>query len=901
MNIRKTVKKIAALVAGTTMVGATIMGATALDLSDYPAPFVANGVFDGKIVVGANAATSDVVGAIDLAASLQAEATSISEISIPGTAGTATVVGDSAEFKTGSDIVRIGEQIGDVKETFTANDLEALKTGVFDTGESSTPIKQYLKFDNTTASIVYEQDDDDITADFLKFDDSSFMFEYHLEFTEGAVSDIESGGVLEDYESEVLTIIGAPFTIVDADRNSGDGIDLTLLGGEVADTLRDGETKTYTIKGVDYEVTAVFIASDDQSAKLSVNGLLTKELEEGETDVLGADVTVGVQEILTNQREGIVEFYLGANKLELTDSSYTDGAYAEETVKVGGERIDNAWLDIKATNSTADDELTLNYIKYKVEADDDIWVPAGKGLKEFLEEPEAMITGTWDVTYAGLMKTGVTTIKVDAVSDHSYDFEFENIVGDEYDFPLVTNKDGTYKYGDDDDDLLFEEPSTIGSPAGLDNETFISDDDYFVVSDGATSLTGDTRVSNIMRYKSISTGDNTVTFADLAGDTIVVSFTGTPGADATGELIVAGKSHDFWVGNESATASEDYALAMDLDGSGALDSAEVFLVARGGAIIDLGDQTFSLGAGKDNLTNPETASEGNTVINITTPTDNFDESTDTGTTWLSIQLNETTGNEVDLSVTEPSLAEWEDDEDYDIGMTTYGAFLKEYSPTGDEADEVTIEYPLVQRGAQVFVTAGTVEVREGTVTGGGTVETTDVNPIAVGLAVLDTDAPAVGTENLVVVGGPCANTVAAELMGNPENCAEGFEPGKATIKLFATQNALLVAGYEAQETLGASYVLADYEDYDLTGTEVEVVVADLSSITVNPVVPVSVDSSKLSAGVEMFITVFASEAAAGPEALKVWSPKSIIAPPLATRKTSVLLIVPSPSRSIVKA
>ncbi|MBW2991282.1 hypothetical protein KY348_06290 [Candidatus Woesearchaeota archaeon] len=839
MNIRKTVKKIAALVAGTTMVGATIMGAMALDLSDYPAPFVSGGVFDGKIVVGANAATSDVVGAIDLAASLQAEATSVSEINIPGAAGTATVTGDSAEFKTGSDIVRIGEEIGStandgVKQTFTANDLEALKSGVFDTGESSKPVKQYLKFGDTNATVEYEQNDDDITADFLKFPDGEDMFEYHLEFTEGAVADIESGGALQDIESEVLTILGAPFTIVDADLDAGNQIDLTLLGGEVADTLRDGETKTYTIKGVDYEVTAVFIASDDQSAKLSVNGMLTKELEEGETDVLGADVTVGVQEILTNQREGIVEFYLGANKLEMTDSDYTNGAYAEESVKVGGERIDNAWLDIKATNSTADDEITLNYIKYKVEADDDIWVPAGKGLKEFLEEPEAMLTGTWDVLYAGLMETGVTTIKIDAVSDHSYDMEFENVNGDMYDFPLLTNKDGTFKYGDDDDDIVFIEPYTA-TVTGLDNETFISDDDYFVVSDSATSLTSDTVVTSIMRYKSLSSGDNTVTFQDTAGDTVVVSYTGIPGAGATGELIVGGASHDFWVGNESTTASEDYALAVDLDSSGAVDSGEVFLVTRGGAIIDLGTQTFSLGAAKDNLTNPETALEANTVINITTPTDNFDESDDTGTNWIAIQINETSGNEVDLSVTEPGLYEWEDDEDFDLGMTSYGAFVKHYNPSGDEADEVVVEYPLVQRGAQVFVTAGVVEVNEGTMGASGSVETTDVNPIAVGLAVLDTDAPTVGTENMIVVGGPCANIVAKELMGNPENCAEGFEPGKAVIKLWADKNAMLVAGYEAQETLGACYVLADYEDYALSGTELEVVVADLNTITVNPV------------------------------------------------------------------
>ena len=62
-----------------------------------------------------------------------------------------------------------------------------------------------------------------------------------------------------------------------------------------------------------------------------------------------------------------------------------------------------------------------------------------------------------------------------------------------------------------------------------------------------------------------------------------------------------------------------------------------------------------------------------------------------------------------------------------------------------------------------------------------------------------------------------------------------FEPGKAMIELFDSQNALLVAGYTAQDTLGAAYVLADYEDYDLSGTKVEVVVADLDSITVNRV------------------------------------------------------------------
>ncbi|MBT4271884.1 S-layer protein, partial [archaeon] len=109
-----------------------------------------------------------------------------------------------------------------------------------------------------------------------------------------------------------------------------------------------------------------------------------------------------------------------------------------------------------------------------------------------------------------------------------------------------------------------------------------------------------------------------------------------------------------------------------------------------------------------------------------------------------------------------------------------------------------------------------------------------VNPFSVGLAVLDSEAGSM-SKNMIVVGGPCANTVAAELMGNPENCAEGFEAGKAMLKYFDRSGmaALLVAGDQADDTVGAAYVLADYDSYDLSGDEVEVVVTSLDEITVS--------------------------------------------------------------------
>ena len=66
-----------------------------------------------------------------------------------------------------------------------------------------------------------------------------------------------------------------------------------------------------------------------------------------------------------------------------------------------------------------------------------------------------------------------------------------------------------------------------------------------------------------------------------------------------------------------------------------------------------------------------------------------------------------------------------------------------------------------------------------------------------------------------MVGGPCVNTAAAELLGNPDPCYEGFEEGKAMIKLFDNGDhvALLVAGYSGLDTRAAARYLADYSSH----------------------------------------------------------------------------------------
>ena len=64
-------KKIISLGIGLMFAGATICGAA--DLSEYPQPFIKDGKLNAAIVVGELADPIDIIGAIDIAASLQYE------------------------------------------------------------------------------------------------------------------------------------------------------------------------------------------------------------------------------------------------------------------------------------------------------------------------------------------------------------------------------------------------------------------------------------------------------------------------------------------------------------------------------------------------------------------------------------------------------------------------------------------------------------------------------------------------------------------------------------------------------------------------------------------------------------------------------------------------------------
>ena len=123
--MKKIARKIVALGAGVAMLGATLMGAMAYDLSDYPAPFVQNGQFNGYIVVGRNAIASDVIGAVDIGMSLQAANTV--EKTVEGT--TETVVEGGQKVETSSNKLYYNKALSSVKESFTKEEFPVMLAG----------------------------------------------------------------------------------------------------------------------------------------------------------------------------------------------------------------------------------------------------------------------------------------------------------------------------------------------------------------------------------------------------------------------------------------------------------------------------------------------------------------------------------------------------------------------------------------------------------------------------------------------------------------------------------------------------------------------------------------------------------------------------------------------------
>lgn len=890
MKAIQAVKKMVALGMGLTMVGATIFGASAAKLSDYPAPFVVNGTPASNlaVIVGDQADGADVIGAVDIIQSLQSMA--VVKSAGAGTGPSQLVVeGDAVEIGSTSDLLEIGESLGDVRETLTEVDLDMLKGGQIVTDKGSTEYNQYLRLPiNGTqpyhGAVIFAEDERDRVGHYLYLNDGDLVFQWELEFEEGLESEVE-GDDLKDLEDEDITILGQPFVLVDSDvtvqnlLNLGGGANITggartsqlvleMIGGAVSAVLGENDAQTFVVDGKEYEVEVLVIsetsAGGEGSVKFRINGEITDELEDGETDVLADGTQIGIRDILATGKDiqkSIVQFYLGAYKVEFRDVNTADTIFTgagtevnEETIEDSAVRILGQFTQNGGSATTLDGTVfEVQNVQYNLTADavlGDMYVPPGTGVREQLDEPEGMLTPNWDIRYEGLMDTGVTLVRIDSAGDDEYDLEFTNQEGIFFDFPLVSNESGnvwgSFKYGDDDDSLWFTE-FVAGAASPLSFATasatlnyYIQDDDFFVVSNCDLASNDDTCFSHVLRFDSVDSTNRQLTFTDVGTGTREVTYSsGTNIAN----LVVGGITYAVMV-NPANNAT----IVVDLNGDGVLTNLTRNIIGiQGEGLLSLGCQAEPTltgnisvpGINSGNGTCLTNATSTGINVTLTTLAKEFDEATTNENISISIvgvspdtvNINSIFNESADFWST---LLELEENDDISQALSAYGVFFELFdNDNANDAEDLTIEYPLSQRGARVFVTGGVITTT--TVEGGGVEK---VQPIQIGAAKLASEVSDVSMYNAVVVGGPCANPIAASLLGNPEPCYESVPMNKAIVKLFEHTNgnvALLINGRSALNTRQGARAVATGQIKSVAGMEAEVTGTTLADVTVRAV------------------------------------------------------------------
>lgn len=831
MRFSKTIKRIIALGTGATMMGATMLGAmAAADLSNYPSPFIKDGKFTGVMVIGDKAAAEDVIGVSDIAVSLQFSATQAA-----GTTTTEAVVeGDAWLIGTSTKHLEISEASRETLRNITKyadkDDLNALADGEVSNTKGVSPYNQYLyllgpdaETDLDTGYVEYLEDEADVTADFLYFKSGEQIARYVLEFTTDLESDVDdssgsattNGLYLTDYEDVDIVMFGKTYSIVSARRTTsvGSNIKLLLMGGAVKDTLLEGETKTYTIGGTDYETTLDFVSSTQ--SKFTINGEATRLMKDGDTDKLSDGTEVGISEILYQDYAGGIHsatFYLGAQKIELKDTTVWDKGYSSN-LKVGDNTIDDAYVSIEGT----DDNTTfkIDKIAINMSADDDYFVPVGGKLSENpeLSEPEVLFTNQWDIEYHGLIDMETETIEVSTSGSSKYVLKFPDGSGNEVKVPIAKATSGS--------STLIMAGETSGNGKGFINKenSTIAKNDYFVLTD-STQKRGE-RKTYVYQYKGADkvTSDSAVLkFKDMgSGATVEKSYSN---ASTLATLKVGGADYAVYRVEYGDTPygsvdSNDFVIRVDMDASGALHTDK-----NGMPVIITTPYGMEM-----NITNM-TANKVNVSFSIP-DNDRQSGARDATESVLAsdfiLEISASTG-EVAMSAIS-SLTERTPEGESDIQYTynSYGSFFTRKTPSGDPGT-LKIVNPESQRYAQVYITA-----KGATITSAATATGTAVtiNRIEVGATKLASEVPDVKAVNAILVGGPCANAAAAEIMGNPADCTTGFEAGKGMIRLYENDGnvAMLVAGYSAADTRAAAKVIANSGDYTLKGTNMEVTTA----------------------------------------------------------------------------
>lgn len=805
MNVKKAIKRIAAIGTGAAMLGATILGAVAAaDLSQYPSPLFigTDGKFNALLVVGKAASSEDIIGAIDIATALQA-----ASVTTTTTGATTTVLEGGAKVETAGQKLYLGQTLNVVKTALTSTDLtKVLASGtVTDTDGTSWAYNQKINILNSTAQVKFG------TPTGLSNDP-----QVYLDLPTGAkyVAQLEfpSAVTTTKLDNKLITLFGKEYTFAgtDADLNASSTNGLVLFGGGTDQTFTAGEAITVTVSGTDIpvEVTGVNTGTTTSTATIKVNGE-SASVSANDVVVLGG-IRVYVRDIFaytTPVTSGAVRLFLGSDKLILRNN---------EAARKVSKDVDGTKVFVTASADV------VKVTKISVEVEPYNMDPESRYLKsgEGFTDP---VFGTFKWSFTGatpaLDDASRDVIKIYPSGEDTASIEFTNKAGQKYSTKFLKGvaTSGTSNCGlavdsyDLQTNLSYQEG--VGTAGG---HNYLAENDYFIVDQGG--------YSHIMQVKRINAGSSSpeVKVKDITSgsDTMTLSL------DSTNSSTF---SLDGYTYNTKVNDSNTGINVTTSSGGKALQN---YVYTKGGAKI-----SFPANLSRTNTENScnvtilqETQYNDGDYYNLTAA-GNSGQRLGAEGKEINITLNQIADSKYDMQVVAPtgdSVAMGTIGSSYDQrSISQYGTYVK----YNTDSDILELQYPSMATAYNIFVAPTTAT----TTTSGGTTTQT-VNVWNVGTAKLDSEVADVKAQNAIIVGGPCANTAAAAIMGNPSPCGKDFTEGKAMVKLYENTGkvAMLVAGYNADDTRRASRVASQWSKYasSMKGAEVTVTGTSLTDITV---------------------------------------------------------------------
>jgi hypothetical protein len=828
-------KKIASVLATTAMLTSTVALAAA---ANYPTPFVENGVADVAIVYGSHTAASvDLVGVLKIQDSLNSYLTSDGG-STPG----ATPTGDYVLIAKASDNLNLGDTWGVFTGNVDDDDLATLLADGTYVADDNDEFDYEQKISLGEQGLQHFQDSDYEAADLpdetptvgFSIGSSSWILNYTIDFTNDIESDISSSD-LEDIEGSTMSLLGKNYYISDAKNGSGGANKLagvwTLLDSANTGIVNEGETVTVSIGNTAYDVSISSLTTSQ--AKLSVNGETTNELAEGESYKLSDGTYIGVKDIFQRDVSGVtgnVEFSLGSGKLEITSGS---------AVKLNDDTVDEikAWIYHGTDTSATAAKIDKIVIEWKTDDETflspelEMVMPGFEAVKfsmnDLVRTEEEKIT---------VQNYGDTSIRLTVpIEDGTVDINF-----------LWANSSGQFEgIGKDNEHRLATvEPNNTRL---VFYEKFNNNDwhEYFVATYNISSQAE----SYLLRAKisaDTANGRNETTidkYGSAGWETVCEEKTIDDTCDiGLVSLTIEDVRHDS---NGNQTANFTAGTNVNFHTIYTAGGLRIYLpyVARpsNGAIsLRNGEMNVSIAPGTENINTAVSQPVGTVVGNWTIyGANNGSAGHDPDSFWLFMDEEDKddtiiAGTEFNFTIDENS-----DDDLYVSEVCGAGSGgprnTKLTGAGGLEVGDATGIYELYMNGSEVatrilhytkpdkdsaevyYPTGDSETYAEVFLTDADSSLAGGDGGASIGVPILDTEISSAAGKNLVVVGGSCVNTVAADLLGSSSpmcgadwESVTGVGSGSFLIQTFERTGgkvATLVAGYNAGDTQNAATAL----------------------------------------------------------------------------------------------